>query len=93
VARETGCGFFDTFDAMGGEGTMARWYSEEPRMVSADLIHPFPAGGKLIATVLVREIDRGLSRYKLAQNGIEAGTAAGAKPDAATGGVGPALGR
>jgi lysophospholipase L1-like esterase len=65
VAADTGCGFFDTFDAMGGAGTMARWYTEEPRMVSADLIHPYPAGGKLIATVLVREMDRGLSRYKL----------------------------
>ena len=26
VAAETGCAFFDTFQAMGGEGTMARWY-------------------------------------------------------------------
>jgi lysophospholipase L1-like esterase len=65
VAAETGCGFFDTFDAMGGEGTMARWYTAEPRLVSADLIHPYPAGGKIIATILVKEIDRGLNRYKL----------------------------
>jgi lysophospholipase L1-like esterase len=65
VAADTGCGFFDTFDAMGGEGTMARWYTGEPRLVSADLIHPSPAGGKIIATALVKEIDRGLNRYKL----------------------------
>jgi lysophospholipase L1-like esterase len=65
VAGETACGFFDTFDAMGGEGTMARWYTGEPRLVSADLIHPYPAGGKIIATILVKEIDRGLNRYKL----------------------------
>jgi len=65
VAGETGCGFFDTFDAMGGEGTMARWYTGEPRLVSADLIHPYPAGGKIIATVMVKEIGRGLNRYKL----------------------------
>ncbi|MGA1996412.1 MAG: GDSL-type esterase/lipase family protein [Bryobacteraceae bacterium] len=65
VAGETGCGFFDTFDAMGGEGPMARWYTGEPRLVSADLIHPYPAGGKLIAAVMVKEIDRGLNRYKL----------------------------
>ncbi|MGO9231754.1 MAG: GDSL-type esterase/lipase family protein [Bryobacteraceae bacterium] len=74
VAQETGCGFFDTFDAMGGEGTMARWYTQEPRLVSADLIHPYPAGGKLIATVLVKEIDRGLSRYKLARSIAESGS-------------------
>jgi lysophospholipase L1-like esterase len=65
VARETGCGFFDTFQAMGGEGTMARWYTQQPRLVSADFIHPYPAGGKIIAQVFVREMIAGLERYKL----------------------------
>ena len=65
VARDTGCGFFDTFRAMGGEGTMARWYTAQPRLVSADFIHPYPAGGKLIATAFTREIISGLNRYQL----------------------------
>jgi hypothetical protein len=39
-----GCAFFDTFDAMGGPGTMGRWYKAQPRLVSGDFIHPFPAG-------------------------------------------------
>jgi lysophospholipase L1-like esterase len=69
VARETGCGFFDTYAAMGGEGTMARWYAARPRMVSADLIHPYPGAGKTIAGIFVREIDAGLNRYKLRQVG------------------------
>jgi lysophospholipase L1-like esterase len=64
VARETGCAFFDTFTAMGGAGTMARWYAAQPRLVSADLIHPFPAAGKQIASVFVREIEAGLARFK-----------------------------
>jgi len=64
VARETGCGFFDTFAAMGGDGTMARWYTRQPRLVSADLIHPYPAGGKMIAEIFVREVNLGLNRYK-----------------------------
>jgi lysophospholipase L1-like esterase len=67
VARETGCGFFDTFTAMGGEGTMAHWYNDQPRLVSADFIHPYPAGGKRIATVFTREIGAGLNRFKLRQ--------------------------
>ncbi len=67
VARDTGCGFFDTFDAMGGEGTMARWYTAQPRLVSADFIHPYPAGGKIIATIFTREIAAGLNRFKLRQ--------------------------
>jgi lysophospholipase L1-like esterase len=65
VAVETDCGFFDTFAAMGGEGTMARWYAAQPRLVSADFIHPYPAGGKLIANVFTREIGAGLDRFKL----------------------------
>ena len=67
VARETGCGFFDTFTAMGGDGTMAHWYNDQPRLVSADFIHPYPAGGKRIATVFTKEIGAGLNRFKLRQ--------------------------
>jgi len=67
VARETNCGFFDTFAAMGGSGTMARWYGAQPRLVSADFIHPYPAGGRKIAVVLAKEIGAGLNRYKMRQ--------------------------
>ncbi|MBZ5617131.1 MAG: hypothetical protein LAQ69_00160 [Acidobacteriia bacterium] len=67
VAKETGCGFFDTFTAMGGEGTMARWYAAQPRLVSADFIHPYPAGGKMIATIFTKEVAAGLNRFKLRQ--------------------------
>ncbi len=65
VAHETGCAFFDTFRAMGGAGTMARWYAARPRLVSADFIHPYPAGGKQIAVAFTRELALGLNRYKL----------------------------
>ncbi len=65
VARETGCGFFDTFAAMGGAGTMARWYAQKPPLVSADLIHPYPAAGQTIATTVVKEIAASLNRYKM----------------------------
>ncbi|HXB67471.1 MAG TPA: GDSL-type esterase/lipase family protein [Candidatus Acidoferrales bacterium] len=68
VAQETGCGFFDTFAAMGGAGTMARWYAAQPRLVSADFIHPYPAGGKMIAVVFTKEIGLALNRYKRRHN-------------------------
>jgi lysophospholipase L1-like esterase len=67
VAKETGCAFFNTFAAMGGAGTMARWYDSQPRLVSADFIHPSPAGGKIVATIFVKQIESGLSHYKLRQ--------------------------
>jgi lysophospholipase L1-like esterase len=70
VAEESGCAFFDTFDAMGGEGTMARWYSAEPRLVAADLIHPYGNGGEIIATLFTKELLTGLARFKI-QRGPE----------------------
>src|ERR1019366_7322526 len=68
VSISPGCGFFDTFQAMGGEGTMARWYTAQPRLVSADFIHPYPAGGKIIAVTFTREIISGLNRYSLRES-------------------------
>jgi lysophospholipase L1-like esterase len=67
VAAELGCAFFNTFEAMGGEGTMARWYQGERRLVSADLIHPIPAGGRIVANAFVRELMLGYNRFKLRQ--------------------------
>jgi hypothetical protein len=52
---------------MGGAGTMARWYDSQPRLVSADFIHPTPAGARIIAQAFVKELIAGLNRYKLRQ--------------------------
>jgi lysophospholipase L1-like esterase len=64
VARETGCGFFDTFAAMGGDGTAARWYEAQPRLISADFIHVTPAGGRKVGEQLYRALSAGLNDYK-----------------------------
>jgi lysophospholipase L1-like esterase len=63
VATELGCGFFDTYDAMGGDGTMARWYEGQPRMVAADLIHPTPQGARIVAKTLTGQLLIGYERY------------------------------
>jgi lysophospholipase L1-like esterase len=64
IARETHCAFFNTFEAMGGAGTIARWYGADPPLVGADLIHPHGQGAKLVASVFVKEILAGLKRYQ-----------------------------
>lgn len=51
VAAETGCALFNTFDAMGGAGTMGRWYHAQPRLVSADFMHPMPAGAAKVGAL------------------------------------------
>ncbi|MEQ1885990.1 MAG: GDSL-type esterase/lipase family protein [Bryobacteraceae bacterium] len=65
IALDTGVAFFNTFEAMGGQGTMARWYTSEPRLVGADYIHPMPAGAKIVGELLYSALHDGLQQYKL----------------------------
>lgn len=53
AALEARCAFFDTYRAMGGEGTMARWYRSEPRLATADFTHTTFAGSDRVARLLV----------------------------------------
>ena len=65
VAAQTGVAFFNTFEAMGGPGTMGRWYQSEPRMVGADLIHPMPAGAKIVGNLLYTALLDGYNKFKV----------------------------
>jgi len=65
VAAETKCAFFNTFQAMGGPGTMGRWYQAEPRLVGADFIHPMPAGARIVGNLLYKSLMKGYNGYKL----------------------------
>ena len=47
---------------------MAQWYAAQPRLVSADFIHPNPAAGKIIATIFTKELIGGLNRYQLRES-------------------------
>jgi lysophospholipase L1-like esterase len=67
IAAETGCAFFNTFQAMGGEGTMARWYESQPRLVSADFMHPLPAGAKKVGVLLDQALESGFRQFKARQ--------------------------
>ena len=69
VAAEMHCAFFDTYDAMGGDGTMGRWYGASPRLVTADLLHPTPQGATLVAGLFVDQLGLGYNRWKM-QHGI-----------------------
>jgi lysophospholipase L1-like esterase len=64
MAAEMGCAFFNTFQAMGGEGTMARWYDSEPRLVSADFTHPLPAGARKVGVLLDQALESGYRQFK-----------------------------
>lgn len=65
IASEAGCAFFNTFQAMGGPGTMGRWYQAEPRLVGADFIHPMPAGAKIVGHHFYQALMDGYNEYKM----------------------------
>jgi lysophospholipase L1-like esterase len=67
VAADTHCAFFDTYDAMGSNGTMARWYAASPRLVTADLLHPTPQGATIVATLFVQQLSLRYDRWKMQQ--------------------------
>lgn len=66
VAAENRCAFFDTFAAMGGEGTMARWYEREPRLVAGDFTHTTKAGSDRVARLLVDALEEAYRDYRRA---------------------------
>jgi lysophospholipase L1-like esterase len=65
VAAEMHCAFFDTYDAMGGNGTMGRWFARSPRLVTADLLHPTPQGASIVAGLFVDQLSLGYDRWKV----------------------------
>jgi lysophospholipase L1-like esterase len=64
IALDMNVAFFNTFEAMGGQGTMARWYAAEPRLVGADYIHPMPAGAKIVGELLFSALRDGFQQHK-----------------------------
>ena len=73
VAEEMNVAFFNTFQAMGGEGTMARWAKRDPRLVGGDYIHPRPEGAKMVGDLFYEGLREQFIRYKLrrAQQGMK----------------------
>lgn len=64
VAKEQAVAFWDTFTAMGGEGSMARWVKATPQLASWDLTHPTPAGAEVIGDLLFKALASGLDAYR-----------------------------
>jgi lysophospholipase L1-like esterase len=64
VAQEVGCAFWNTFEAMGGRGSMARWVRRE--LGQADLTHPTGAGAERLGNWLYAALLEGFDSYRRA---------------------------
>ena len=63
AALKAGCAFYDTYQAMGGHGSMARWYESKPRLCAGDMTHPNRLGADLLGGGLYRSFVTGLIEY------------------------------
>jgi lysophospholipase L1-like esterase len=52
VALAHGAAFWSAFEAMGGEGSMARWVKARPQLGGGDLTHPTPLGAEVLGDML-----------------------------------------
>lgn len=64
VALGHGAAFWCTFDAMGGEGSMARWVRAQPQLAGADLTHPTPLGAEVLGDMLSDAVVSTYTRWR-----------------------------
>jgi lysophospholipase L1-like esterase len=64
VALETHCAFLNMFEAMGGEGTMARWHEGRKHLVGGDLTHPNGDGAQTVGTLLYMALMDSYNGYR-----------------------------
>jgi len=64
IAADSGCAFFDTFTAMGGEGTVAKWREASPRLMGGDFTHPTAQGAEIVGTLIYDAMMRAYEEYK-----------------------------
>jgi lysophospholipase L1-like esterase len=69
VAKEQGCAFFNTFEAMGGEGSIYRWSRKKPAWANGDYAHLVTLGQEAVAQYLVDAILHGYANYRRANEG------------------------
>jgi lysophospholipase L1-like esterase len=69
VAEEQGCAFFNTFQAMGGEGSIHRWTRKQPAWANGDYAHLVGLGQEAVAQYLVDAILHGYVSYRNRQQG------------------------
>jgi lysophospholipase L1-like esterase len=61
VAKDSGIAFYNTFEAMGGEGSMAKWMKSG--LGGGDLTHPTPQGAEALGDLFYSSITTGFEAW------------------------------
>jgi len=64
AAKAEGCAFFDTWTAMGGEGSAGRWFHRKPRLISGDFSHATGKGHQVIGELFYRALIHAYVDYR-----------------------------
>ncbi|MFT5433558.1 MAG: lysophospholipase L1-like esterase, partial [Myxococcota bacterium] len=63
IAEQAGCAFFNTFEAMGGEGSIGRWYDAKPRLAWGDFAHLTRAGDRVLGAMVYKALMKGFADW------------------------------
>ena len=61
IAKERGLAFWNTFEAMGGKGSMAKWVHKG--LAGSDLTHPSPEGAIILGDLFFKALVTGYDAY------------------------------
>ncbi len=68
AAFDSGCAFYDTWQAMGGRDSMRHWYKARPRLAMGDFRHATPAGYEIIGNMFYKALLEGFASYLSAKS-------------------------
>jgi len=71
AALNSGAGFFDLYNAMGGEGAMIKWVNQEPPLAISDYIHFTKQGGRLVAEMMLKSLYAVIDSSKVEDNEVK----------------------
>ncbi|MGB5285672.1 MAG: GDSL-type esterase/lipase family protein, partial [Polyangiales bacterium] len=86
AAIDSDCAFYDTWQAMGGEDAMRRWYKARPRLAMGDFRHATPAGYEIIGNMFYKAILAGFADYLSREASTTPASPGLSTPSAADGG-------
>ena len=56
AAMKAGTGFWDSYDAMGGEGSIIKWTEKKPALAQTDYVHFTDMGADTISRLLIKDV-------------------------------------
>ena len=67
AAFRAGCGFWDLYEAMGGQNSMPSWVFNKPALANKDFTHFTPRGATLVAEMLFKALMAEYARFNTVQ--------------------------